>query len=310
MKPIHIFRPFCWTFHAPWTLKGELSNPADSDLALRFPCLLPGALCLGGVFAFGAGAGGGSHTRAHAHVQRRARGSGTGTICSANAALPLKEAKQRFQVRRQPAGGGAARAEIPGSVPESLASLEPVPCTHAHTQIHTGTHRARAPAHIAPGHPPRCCAARAGISRVRCLTLRTQTSLPLDFQGGILCMTASPSHPGRLREGFFPSSQPLAFLAGFKSGRSNGGFGGPSQCNLCSVAFEHLGILMVYILTDIQTDLESVVAQRAGRPHRRMGLQFCRAGACGTDCVSPVRGSTIAFLKRGTASPECMGVSG
>lgn len=200
MKSIHNFRPFCWTFRPPWTLKEELSNLADSDFALRFPCLLPGSLCLGGVFAFGAGAGGGSHTRAHAHAQRRARGSGGGTICSVNAALPLKEAETGFQVRSRPAGGGAARAETPGSVPESLASPEPVPCTHAHTPIHPGTHRARAPAHIAPGHPPRGCAAGAGISRVRCLTLRTQTSLPLDFQGGSPCMTASPSHPGRRRE--------------------------------------------------------------------------------------------------------------
>lgn len=163
MEPIPIFRPFCWTFRPPWTLQEELSSPAGSDFALRFPCSLPGSLCLGGVFAFGAGAGagGGSHTRAHAHVQRRARGSGTRTICSVNAALPLNEAKAALP-GKEPAGraAGAARAGIPGSVPESSAALEPARCTHAHAQIHTGTHRTQAPAHVAPGH--RVGAARPG----------------------------------------------------------------------------------------------------------------------------------------------------
>lgn len=117
-----------------------------------------------------------SHTRAHAHVQRRARGSGTGSICSVNAALLLKEAKRRFQVRSRRAGGraggGTARAEMRGWVPEPSAAPEPVPCTHAHTQTHTGTHRAQAPAHLAPGPPRRCrCAARAGVSRVCSLLL-------------------------------------------------------------------------------------------------------------------------------------------
>lgn len=40
-----------------------------------------------------------------------------------------------------------------------------------------------------------------------------------------------------------------------------------------------------------------------------MGLQLRRAGVCGTHRLSPVRGSTIAVLKRGTASPECTGIS-
>lgn len=135
-----------------------------------------------------------SHTRAHAHVQRRARGSGTGSICSVNAALLLKEAKRRFQVRSRRAGGGTARAEMPGWVPESSAAPEPVPCTHAHTRIHTGTHRAQAPARLAPGPPRRCRAALAGISRVCSLTFPDPDFCYPDSQGGILCMTASPSH--------------------------------------------------------------------------------------------------------------------
>lgn len=135
----------------------ELSSPAGSDFALGFACLLPGSLCLGGVFAFPAGAEEAA-TRAHAHVPRRARSGGAGTICSVNAALPLNQAKAALP-GKELAGrvAGAARAGIPASLRESSAALEPARGTHAHihvhTKIHTGTHRAQAPAHVAPGHP-------------------------------------------------------------------------------------------------------------------------------------------------------------
>lgn len=152
LESIHIFRSFCWTFRPPRTPPEELSSPAGCDFALRSPRLLPGSLCLGGVFAFGAGAGGGSHTRAHAHAQRRTRGSGTGTICSVNAALPLKEAKAALP-GKEPAGGRAraVRAEMPGSVRESSAALEPARYTHAHTLAHT---HERTRAHAAHTHLP------------------------------------------------------------------------------------------------------------------------------------------------------------
>lgn len=59
-----------------------------------------------------------------------------------------------------------------------------------------------------------------------------------------------------------------------------GGLGRPAQRHLRSMAFGHPGILKGDRPTDRYSDryLESVVAQRAGRrPHRQMGLQFCRA---------------------------------
>lgn len=83
-----------------------------------------------------------------------------------------------------------------------------------------------------------------------------------------------------------------------------GGLGRPAQSNLCLVALRHPGILIGDRQTDTQTDI-----WRAWWPGARGGGHIGGRG-CGSvgrcmwnrHCVSPVRGSTIAFLKRGSAS--------
>lgn len=213
LKTIHIFRPFCWTFRPPWTLKEELSSLADSDFALRFPRLLPGSPRLGGVFAFGLGLEEQPHARTRTRSEEGERQRHRLHLqCQCGA--PAEGGKATLP-GKEPAGGRQDSAEMPGWVPESSAAPEPVPCTHAHTQIHAGTHRAQAPAHLAPGPPRRCRAARAGISRVCSLTLPDpHFSYPgLAGRNSVYdCLSLPPG-----REIFF-SSQPLASLAGFKNG--------------------------------------------------------------------------------------------
>lgn len=102
---------------------------------------------------------------------------------------------------------------------------------------------------------------------------------PRTFRGGIWCITASPSHRGRLRERFPPS--PASGISSWFSKREKSGeLWGETR----PVSSLLRGLWTPWGFHGRQTHRysdscsESVVAHRAGRrPQRQTGLQFCRA---------------------------------
>lgn len=74
LEASRISRPFCWTFRPPWTPPEELSSPAGSDFALRFPGLPPWVPRASVEYSrwFGAGLEEAA-TRAHTHTFRGGR---------------------------------------------------------------------------------------------------------------------------------------------------------------------------------------------------------------------------------------------
>lgn len=159
---------------------------------------------LGGVFALVRGWLEEAATRAHTHTFRGGlRGSGPSTICRVTAALQLKQAKRRLQVRSR--AGEDMRRRYPKAVrsPGLPRSQPPHARTHtharAHTHVHIGTRRAFAPVHVPPGHPRSCGAAGAGISRVLSpLTLWDSDFANRDFRWD--SVPSSPSRLARLRQ--------------------------------------------------------------------------------------------------------------
>ena len=205
LEASRISRPFCWTFRPPWTPPEELSSPAGSDFALRFPGLPPGFPAPRWSIRVGSGLG----WRRQPHARTRTR-SEEGERQRPQHHLQCQcgapaEAGKAALAGKEPGGRGQRGWRYPRG-PESWAAPEPAPCTHAHTYTHTrahththihiGTRRAFAPVHVPPGHPRRCGVAGAGISRVLSpLTLWDSDFANPDFRVGFCAFLPLPPGP-------------------------------------------------------------------------------------------------------------------